>query len=243
MIPAVKRVAGSVLDLVYPRGIACALCGVELDRPGVLCLECAEKLPPPAGPVCPGCGRTCTGEERQCRKCGADGPVSDGGFAAHDYTDLARGLLVTFKFDDRTSLRELFSHGMAKAVCDGGLAGAIDAVVPVPMHWMRRFSRGYNQSELLAHNVAETLGKPLLRHALSRPVHTKIIARTTGGLEARMKSAESSYRPGKDSVKGKTVLLVDDILTTGSTIRVCVSILRRMGAARVYSVVAAAVPE
>lgn len=239
----VERASGALLDLLYPRAIACGLCGVELEEPGVLCTACVEKLPPPAGPICVGCGRTCTGEERMCRSCRINGPVSDGGFAAHDYTGLARGLLIAFKFEDHTGVRGLFSHGMAKAVRDGGVAGQIDCVTPVPMHWLRRFNRGYNQSELLAQWVAQSLGKPLLRHTLARPVHTKIIARTTGGQKERLQSAESSFRPGRNLVQGKTVLLVDDIQTTGSTIRVCVSILRQMGAAKVYSVVAAAVPE
>ena len=239
----VERAGEALLDLLYPRAIACGLCGVELDTPGVLCPDCAGKLPPPAGPICAGCGRTCTGEERMCRSCRSNGPVSDGGFAAHDYRDMARGLLVALKFDDRTGVRELFSHSMAAAVRSGGVADAIDCVVPVPMHWLRRFNRGYNQSELLAQWVARSLGKPYLRRALSRPVHTRIIARTKGGLRRRQRSAQSSYRPGRDAVAGKTVLLVDDILTSGSTLRVCVSIVRQMGAAGVYTVVAAAVPE
>ena len=239
----VKRAVETVLDLVYPRAIACGICGVELDLPGVLCPDCAKLMPPPFGPICPGCGRTCTGEERMCRSCRANGAVSDGGFAAHDYKDLARGLLVAMKFKDRTSSRELFCYGMAEAVKAGGVAGIVDCVVPVPMHWMRRLNRGYNQSELLAEWVAQALAKPLLRRALSRPVHTRIVSRTKGGLRQRRKSAESSYRAGRDAVAGKVVLLVDDILTTGSTLRVCVAILRQMGAVRVYTVVAAAVPE
>ena len=242
---ALRRAGTGALNLVYPRGITCHLCGIDLDAPGVLCADCAGKLPPAGanGTRCSGCGRTYEGREPLCRKCGQYGPVSDGGFAAHDYTDAARSLLVAFKFEDRTSCRELFAHGMIRAVRDGGIAGEIDCVVPVPMHWLRKLNRGYNQSALLAAWVAESLGKPVMRGVLARPVYTRELSRTQGGAIGRMESAYISYRPGRGSLAGKRVLLVDDILTTGSTLRACVAILRGMGAEKVYTVVAAAVPE
>jgi ComF family protein len=240
----IKKTVNAVIELIYPRGLACALCGADLDVPGnVLCSECAVKMPPIEGVLCPGCGRSCTGEERLYRMCRQYGPVSDGGFAAHDYVDTARGLMIAYKFHDRTGLRELFVHGMLQAVQGGGIAHEIDCVVPVPMHWRRKFYRGYNQSELLASWVAEGLGCPLVQGVLARPVYTRAAARMAGGPAGRMENAMKSYRPGHGSLEGKTVLLVDDILTTGATLRACVAILRRMGANKVYSVVATAVPE
>jgi ComF family protein len=242
MLPLIRKAAGAVLDLVYPRGVACALCGADLDAPGVLCEDCAERLPLRSGPACPACGRSAQGQGL-CNMCGEFGPAADGGYAAYDYEGEAKRLLLAYKFNDRTGLRELFAWGMLEAVRAGGAAVAIDCVVPVPMHWRRRFSRGYNQSALLASWMAHDLGKPLVRGVLARPVYTQASARASGGPAERHRNALKSFRPGRGELAGKTVLLVDDILTSGATIRSCATILKRMGAAKVICAVAAAVPE
>jgi competence protein ComFC len=232
------KMSSALLELIFPRGLSCALCGAELDTSGeILCEDCREKLPPAEGPRCPGCGRR-VASEGFCRMCGEYGPVSDGGFASFDYEGAAQSLLIAFKFEDRTGLRELFSRSMADAIKLGGVAVEIDCVVPVPMHWRRKFIRGYNQSALLASWVAEALGRPLVKGVLARPVYTKAVSTTSGGPAARLENAKKSFFPGKGSLAGKKALLVDDILTTGSTVRTCVGILRGMGAKKVYSVVA-----
>lgn len=242
-LETVKKIASALLELVFPRGLSCALCGAELENRGdTLCADCSSKLPMPEGPRCPGCGRR-VAQAGFCRMCSGYGPVSDGGFAAYDYEGTAQSLLIGFKFEDRTGLRELFSRAMADAVRSGGIAQQIDCVVPVPMHWRRKFVRGYNQSELLASWVAEALHRPLVRGVLARPVYTRAVSSSSGGARARLENAKKSFFPGKGSLTGKTALLVDDILTTGATARTCADILRYMGAKTVYSVVAAAVPE
>lgn len=242
MLPRIRNAAIAALDILYPRGVACALCGTELDEPGVLCGECAENLPMRSGPACPYCGRSFPGGDR-CRMCREYGPAADAGAAAYDYDGKAKELILAYKFNDRTGLRELFAHSMLGALRDAGLAGEIDCVVPVPMHWLRKFSRGYNQSALLASWIARDIGKPYLGSVLTRPVYTRESSRSGGGPEERHRSARKSYRAGRVTLPGSTVLLVDDILTTGATLRTCVTILKRLGARKVICAVAAAVPE
>jgi competence protein ComFC len=243
MLRLIRRAGSAALDLVYPRGVACALCGTDLDEPGgALCPDCAGRLPGRSGPACPRCGRSVPGEGR-CRMCREYGPAADEGYSAYDYDGEAKRLLLAFKFNDRTGLRELLGHAMLEALRAGGATGAIDCVVPVPMHPLRKFNRGYNQSALLAAWVASGIARPLVRGALIRPVYTTASARSNGGPEQRYDSARKSFRPGRGALEGCTVLLVDDILTTGATIRSCTAILKRMGAEKVICVVAAAVPE
>ena len=243
MLHLIRKAADAALDLVYPRGVSCALCGADLERQGgVLCEECGERMPRIAGHCCPGCGRS-VAAEGLCRMCRQFGPASGGGFASFDYEGTVRQLLIDFKFNDKTGYRELFAYCMIDTLRGGGIDDEIDCVVPVPMHWRRRFYRGYNQSGLLASWIAQSLGKPLVKGVLARPVYTRIVSRTAGGPKERMENALKSFRPGKGTLAGKTALLVDDILTSGATMRACAAILRRMGAAKVYSVVAAAVPE
>jgi len=108
---------------------------------------------------------------------------------------------------------------------------AVDAVVPVPLHWRRRWQRGFNQSELLARGMARERGIPLIR-ALRRVRHTD----TQAGLSrtARRGNVAAAFRARHErAIAGKRVLLIDDVMTTGSTAAACAHILRRAGAARV----------
>ena len=236
------RAAGrAVVDLIYPRGLACGLCGAEVEG-AALCADCAKTLASQYPHRCPGCGRG-MGSAGVCHMCRQYGAVADRAIAAYDYEGRVQSILIAFKFNDRTAYRDLLVSGMVDALRTAGVAAAVDCIVPVPMHWLRRFSRGYNQTALLASGLAETLGKPLVRGVLVRPVYTKPTARMPGSHAGRMENAVKSFQPGKGSLEGKTVLLVDDILTTGSTMRACAAILRGMGAAGVVSIVAAAVPE
>jgi ComF family protein len=241
MLKLIRKTADAALDLVYPRGISCALCGGDLEKPGcVLCDGCAEKMPFITGAYCPACGRSVPAGGL-CSMCREFGSPADGGVAPFSYESIARDLLLDFKFNDKTGYRELFSYYMIDSVKK--IIKGDEILVPVPMHAMRKFWRGYNQSELLASWIAKELGLPLEKHALARPVYTRAASRALGGPQERMESAMKSFRPGKASVSGKTVLLVDDILTSGATIRACATILKKMGAEKVYFVVAAAVPD
>jgi len=103
-----------------------------------------------------------------------------------------------------------------------------DAVTPVPMHWRRRWSRGFNQSELIAREVARTLRVPVLK-ATKRTRFTPPQAELT--ISARRRNAEGSFRAVRGAVvKEKRVLLIDDVLTTGATAGACAAVIKRAGA-------------
>jgi ComF family protein len=246
MLRMIRKTANAALDLVYPPGIACSLCGADFEAPGgVLCEACIERMPFVQEFSCPCCGRSIA-SEGYCRMCREFGPAADRGFAPFKYERVARDLLIDFKFNDKTGACELFSHYMIKTLQEAiqtDKVREVRCVVPVPMHWLRKFSRGYNQSALLASRIARALGVPLVKGALRRPVYTRAVSRTSGGPLERMAAAKRSFQAGKAPVAGKAVLLVDDILTSGATIRACAAILRRMGAEKVYAIVAAAVQE
>jgi len=107
----------------------------------------------------------------------------------------------------------------------------IDAVVPVPLHWRRRWARGFNQSELLARGIARRCGVPMVRvlHR-TRPTATQTGLSNTGRRH-NVAGAFQVRRP--QSVAGKRILLVDDVMTTGSTAAACARALRRAGAGRI----------
>ena len=236
------RTLRAALDLIYPQDVACTLCGAELTGGGIpLCPACEALLSHEYEHICPGCGRP-SAEPDRCHNCRQHGDVADDAVAALAYEGRTRSVVAAFKLQDKTGYANLLASLMVQALRQKG-AKPPDCVVPVPMHWRRRFHRGYNQSELLAAEVAHMLGRPMLRGALARPVYTKPTIRQRGNAAVRRASARRSYGQGKGTLTGKTVLLVDDILTTGSTLRACVALLRAQGAVAVITLVAAAVPE
>jgi ComF family protein len=141
------------------------------------------------------------------------------------------------------NLREwihLFKYGRVKTLVQplGELLAAalplderFDAIVPVPLHWRRRWQRGFNQSDLLARGLGRRFGFPVIR-ALRRLRYTG----TQTGLSrtARRHNVAAAFQVRRpQELKGKRLLLVDDVMTTGSTAAACAGVLRKVGAARV----------
>jgi ComF family protein len=109
-----------------------------------------------------------------------------------------------------------------------------DVLVPVPLHWTRLFARRFNQAALLAQALGRLVAKPVVVDALVR--HKKTPSQGHLGLTARRRNVQGAFRvpPGRQSqIQGKRVVLVDDVYTTGSTVRVATKALLRAGAARV----------
>jgi ComF family protein len=116
----------------------------------------------------------------------------------------------------------------------------VDAVVAVPLHALRRYERGYNQAELIARPVAQALAKPLVAGALKRTRGTDRQARLSA-LERR-KNVEDAFEVrarGSEAIKGKKLLLVDDVMTTGATFGAAARALKKSGARAVYGAIAA----
>jgi ComF family protein len=114
---------------------------------------------------------------------------------------------------------------------------AAHVVVPVPLHWRRRWGRGYNQSEALARPIAARLGLPCRPSCLRRVRHTPEQAKQTPA--ARQDNVRHAFRARGTLLRGQTVLLVDDVFTTGSTAAEAARALRQAGAGRVVVAVLA----
>jgi ComF family protein len=110
---------------------------------------------------------------------------------------------------------------------------AIDLVVPVPLHRARRRERGYNQAEAIGEGIASTLGGARMADALERSRHTR--SQTTLDAVARGRNVGGMFRPNGPIARGRTVLLCDDVCTTGATLNACATALLDAGAARVLA--------
>lgn len=216
-----------VLDFVFPP--RCPSCGAGVGRHGGLCSECWAGLAIPAEPWCSSCQRPFgdVGPDGGaiCAPCLADPPRHDGIYAATLYTPVSRKLVLAFKHGRRIALAPMLARLIAARLPDDGER----LIVPVPLHRWRLWSRGYNQAALLAREL-EALGKgQVLVDVLKRRKRTPSL----GGLGKRARRrALSGAIAVRDAapLRGRDILLVDDVLTSGATSDACVRVLRRAGA-------------
>jgi ComF family protein len=165
-------------------------------------------------------------EAGQCALCRLGFRGFDAAYCYGCYEGALRELIHLFKYDKVRTLAPRFGEWLALAL---PRETAFDLVVPVPLHWLKRWQRGFNQAELLAREVARRWRAPLLRIA-RRKRYTAAQAGLTNA--QRRKNAAGAFTV-KGRLDGKHVLLVDDVLTTGATASACARALKRAGAARV----------
>lgn len=205
-----------------------------VDRPGVIEAPLWSSLVFLGPPWCACCGFPFGTEEAESALCGAclaDKPPWDSARAPLAYDEISRRLVLDLKRSGRRDGLPVFATWMADAA--GAAIAASDVIVPTPLHWTRLVSRRFNQSAWLAQALGRQTGLPVRVDALMR-VRRR---RSQGGLTAgqRQRNVQGVFRaaPGAN-LAGKTVLLVDDVLTTGATVAACTRALKRAGVAGVH---------
>lgn len=226
------------LALLYP---PCCLVCSQLGESG-LCAGCAAQIMPVAAPFCPVCGQTLAPDDGGCLHCRQRHPAYVRARPMGAYDGVLRHAIHQFKYRDRPQLavplgRLLADYAREQAPALNGLR--FDAVLPVPMHAVRQRQRGYNQSERLARVAGRELGLPLSTNVLVRIRPT----RPQVGLSAErrrtnLRGAFAVRQP--EAVAGKTLLLIDDVVTSGSSLYECSVTLKAAGAAAVYALTLAA---
>lgn len=149
------------------------------------------------------------------------------------YNEGSRALISGYKYHDRTHATPMFAAWLARAAAE--LLPETDLILPVPLHRWRLIGRRYNQSALLARGLAKAVGKPVLLGGLARIRHTP---RQVGLTRAqRILNVDGAFAVPPHyaaALQGKTVLLVDDVLTTGATLNACTRTLLEAGVTQVY---------
>jgi ComF family protein len=222
--------------LVFPW--SCAVCGQE-GISGPFCGVCRDELLQQSAlesrSVCPRCALQVgpfADLRGGCGSCRDHSLGFDASFAMGSYTGELRDLCLRLKHEHNAWLASSLSKLFVEARRDVfGSLPRDTLVVPVPLYWLRRWERGYNQAEALAEGVAKQLKLPV-RRLLKRVVGTRKLAEL--GVTARSEAMRGAFRARlRPRLKGHTVLLVDDVLTTGATCGAAARVLKHAGAVRV----------
>ncbi len=163
-----------------------------------------------------------------CAACRAGLRAFDHAASFGEYAGTLRRLIHLLKYSGMKPLARPLGNLLVRAF---PADAQFDAIVPVPLHWRKRWNRGFNQAELLARYVARTRGIPML-HALRRRRATATQAGLASAGRRRNVAGAFVLKPGAD-LKGKRILLIDDVMTTGATAGACASVLKRGGAGSV----------
>ncbi len=221
-----------VLTLAWRLGLRagrCAVCAAILPEGGPLCPTCAQDLPLRTGGLCPACGAM-SGRENDlpslCPECRSAPPPWNELYFHGQYTGIMRRLIIGYKFHNRFERNRLLG-ALAVAAFRARPGSVPDAVVPVPLHDRRLIWRGFNQSLEIARGLARHQDRPLLVHGLRRTRNTP--PQTRFGLKERQANIKGAFAADPALVRGKRLLLVDDVYTTGSTLRECARTLKRAG--------------
>ena len=206
-------------DIIMPN--SCAFCGKVIRWDALLCQDCENDLP-----------------ETFCASV-AIGNCS-GMWSVFVYENEIIDLIYKLKHGGSVyNFAELCAVKLGEKLAENGVADKIDAVIPVPMNIRKRIRRGHDQAVVLAKFIADELGKPVDLTCLRRGSDST--EQHTLSAEERDTHAKEVYfaNEGHTDIKGKTILLCDDVITTGSTMSACAAILKDMGAKEIYCVSAA----
>lgn len=231
-----------IIDTVLPP--RCLKCGKILEGESGLCASCFNEMDFIAKPYCQKCGRPFA-EVRQ-----GDGLVCGDCMRKHHspfrfnrsavkYNEHSKNLILAFKFMDKTDNAPLLAKWLKQAGKDIFDTG-VDVIVPIPLHYMRLLKRRYNQSSLLAKELGRLSGIAVDYSSVVRHRHTRPQVEFSGS--ARVKNIKGAFTvKHPENIKGKRIVLVDDVMTTGSTLKECALALKKAGAKSVDTLTVARV--
>lgn len=226
-----KTFRGILLDMFYPR--RCPVCDKAVKPFGsLICETCKNKFQYINEPYCAKCGKELEEEEREyCGDCRRHRHLYDSGRAVFAYKDISDSI-YRFKYKGRQEYAAYYAGCMAGRLGSWIAMCSPDALVPVPIHDAKRRARGYNQAEALARELGRLM---------NIPVETKLVKRVRKtapmkdlSVYERQNNLKRAFKICRNDVKLSTIIIIDDIYTTGSTIDAICYELRKAGVGKIY---------
>lgn len=223
----VEGVFSSVVSRLLPS--VCLICGGR-GRPGLDCCGGCEADLPVVRAQCLRCGLAMPASTQACGRCARRLPAFERTWPGFAYDGPIERLVHRFKFHHDLACGRLLAGLTAHRLVACG-AHRPQALIPVPLHWRRQLWRGFNQSRMLADDLSRQLGRipvaPLLRRARATPAQSGLPAASRG---ANVRGAFSVHLP---DCRLRHVALVDDVMTTGTTLDACARVLQKAGVERI----------
>ena len=206
----------TIKNLIFSKRNYCPLCGEnKVNKPNHICKSCGEVI------------------EISHRELDLNSIYIEEAYSSCTYNRIMRDQLHKFKFGGKSYLYQGFGEILIYTIEETELKDKIDAITFVPMHKKRKGQRGYNQSELLAQYVAKNLNLPLLDKHIVKHKWT-VEQNKLGRAERKVNLIDSFKAINIEDIKGKEILIIDDIITTGATMEECGKTLMEAGAKTVY---------
>ena len=232
----IQKIRIFVLDTLFP--VRCVCCGKENNW---ICPDCLRAVVPPKENVCPACERVAVPDGRTCLACKKTSPL-DGLIVCASYkNETVAKAIHLYKYRFISDLHQPLGALMIKALQSTEIP-LCDLIVPVPLHQKRLRWRGFNQSELLANHISKNLLPEefvVTNDILIRQKNTTAQMKMKKIGERAENIRDAFAVPDLSRAKNKSVLLVDDVATTGSTIFECARVLKKAGASAVFAIVVA----
>jgi ComF family protein len=231
---AIPRTLNRLVDMVLPP--RCLVTGDVVDSPGMVSPSAWTDLRFIGAPLCAACGYPFEFEiekEALCASCLRERPRYESARSALIYDDASRGVILRFKHGDRTEGVPVLAGWMERA--GAAMLRDADLIVPVPLHRWRLLARRYNQSALLAQALAKRSGRNCVADVLVRVRATGTQGRK--GFRERYRNVRGAFTVNPKrlgALQGKSIVLVDDVHTSGATIEECTKTLLNAGAAKVH---------
>ena len=223
----------TLTDIFFPP--RCALCdGLLKPSEQGVCKACMPDLIRIRPPYCMKCGKELSNEsETFCADCKVHTHVFESGRALFLYNDAMKKSIYRFKYDNRKEYAAFYGRALAGELGDWIRSLSPACIIPVPLHEKRLKKRGYNQAELIGATLSGLVSVPLRNDLLVRCTDTK--KQKELNVSGREKNLKKAFKTTQNNVKLDTVLLIDDIYTTGATMDAAAACLRAAGVGQVYS--------
>ena len=238
----IKKIYDELMEWLFPSNIYCICCGslIDRDRMYSLCDACMEDIHWINGRSCIKCGKALqdTYRGQLCYNCMMREHDFRRGISCMTYGLKERQMILDFKYNSKGYMGIKFGDMMADRLCafaeDHPAILETDMIVPVPIHRERERKRGFNQSMIMAGRLGKLTGISVDGSILERAKKTELLrSMDPSARDAVMRDAFRVTERGKNKIKGATILLVDDIITTGATVDACCRALLDAGAASV----------